>query len=108
MADAGIPLGNQTVLLKGVNDDPQVMRQLMHRLLAMLESAWNTTEPVQPMAHVSDGAKAEMHHDHEEMLAAFLARDVERLVTAAKAHHGRLRASLAELPRHTGLFVDSE
>ena len=30
----------------------------MHRLLAMLESAWNTTEPVQPMAHVSDGAKA--------------------------------------------------
>lgn len=34
MADAGIPLGNQTVLLKGVNDDPLVMRRLMQKLLA--------------------------------------------------------------------------
>ena len=49
-----------------------------------------------------------MHRDHEEMLSAFLARDVDRLVTAARAHHDRLRASLAALPRDTGLFVDSE
>jgi DNA-binding GntR family transcriptional regulator len=80
----------------------------MHRLLAMLESVWNTTEPVQPMAHVPDGAKAELHHDHEEMLAAFLARDVENLVATARAHHSRLRASLAALPLHTGLFVDTD
>src|ERR671919_1251850 len=33
LADAGIPLGCQTVLLKGVNDDPEVMKELMHRLL---------------------------------------------------------------------------
>jgi lysine 2,3-aminomutase len=33
LADAGIPLGNQTVLLKGVNDDPAVMKRLMQRLL---------------------------------------------------------------------------
>ncbi len=33
LADAGIPLGNQTVLLKGVNDDPEVMKLLMHKLL---------------------------------------------------------------------------
>jgi lysine 2,3-aminomutase len=33
LADAGIPLGSQTVLLKGVNDDPAVMKELMHRLL---------------------------------------------------------------------------
>lgn len=33
LADAGIPLGCQTVLLRGVNDDPEVMRQLMHGLL---------------------------------------------------------------------------
>jgi lysine 2,3-aminomutase len=33
LADAGIQLGNQTVLLKGVNDDPQVMRELMTGLL---------------------------------------------------------------------------
>ncbi len=35
LADAGIPLGAQTVLLKGVNDNVETMRQLMHRLLLM-------------------------------------------------------------------------
>ena len=35
LADAGIPLGNQTVLLKGVNDDPLVMRRLMQKLLSV-------------------------------------------------------------------------
>ena len=34
LADAGIPLGCQTVLLKGVNDDPAVMRRLMQKLLS--------------------------------------------------------------------------
>ncbi|HSW09386.1 MAG TPA: lysine 2,3-aminomutase [Bacillota bacterium] len=33
LADAGVPLGNQTVLLRGVNDCPHVMRRLMHGLL---------------------------------------------------------------------------
>lgn len=33
LADAGIPLGCQTVLLRGVNDDVQTMRQLMYALL---------------------------------------------------------------------------
>ena len=33
LANAGIPLGNQAVLLKGVNDDPQVMVELMKGLL---------------------------------------------------------------------------
>ncbi len=33
LADAGVPLGCQTVLLKGVNDDPAVMKELMQRLL---------------------------------------------------------------------------
>ena len=35
LADAGIPLGNQTVLLKGVNDDALVMRDLMRKLLTL-------------------------------------------------------------------------
>ncbi len=35
LADAGFPLGSQTVLLRGVNDDVMVMKQLMHRLLMM-------------------------------------------------------------------------
>ncbi len=34
MADAGIPLGNQTVLLAGVNDCWALMRKLMHKLTA--------------------------------------------------------------------------
>jgi lysine 2,3-aminomutase len=33
LADAGIPLGCQTVLLRGINDDPEIMRELMERLL---------------------------------------------------------------------------
>lgn len=33
LADAGIPLGNQTVLLKGINDCPHVMKKLMHLLV---------------------------------------------------------------------------
>ena len=35
LANAGIPLGNQTVLLRGVNDDPEVMKLLMQKLLAI-------------------------------------------------------------------------
>jgi lysine 2,3-aminomutase len=33
LSKAGVPLGCQTVLLKGVNDDPVVMKALMHALL---------------------------------------------------------------------------
>jgi lysine 2,3-aminomutase len=35
LADAGIPVGNQAVLMKGVNDDPDVMLELMRKLLMM-------------------------------------------------------------------------
>jgi len=33
LADAGIPLGNQSVLLRGVNDCPHIMRDLVHALV---------------------------------------------------------------------------
>jgi lysine 2,3-aminomutase len=33
LADAGVPLGNQTVLLSGVNDCPRIMKALMHKLV---------------------------------------------------------------------------
>ncbi len=33
LADAGIPLGNQSVLLAGVNDCPRIMRALVHKLV---------------------------------------------------------------------------
>lgn len=34
LANAGIPLGNQSVLLSGVNDCPRIMRSLVHKLVA--------------------------------------------------------------------------
>jgi len=33
LADAGIPLGNQSVLLRGINDCPHIMRDLVHELV---------------------------------------------------------------------------
>lgn len=33
LAEAGVPLGNQAVLLKGINDDPNIMKKLNHELL---------------------------------------------------------------------------
>ena len=35
LADAGVPLGNQTVLLRGVNDSVDMQRELIHGLLMM-------------------------------------------------------------------------
>ena len=33
LSDAGIPLGSQSVLLKGINDRPYIMKKLVHELL---------------------------------------------------------------------------
>ena len=33
LADAGIPLGNQSVLLRGINDSVQIMKDLVHQLV---------------------------------------------------------------------------
>jgi lysine 2,3-aminomutase len=33
LVDAGVPLGNQSVLLAGVNDNVETMRELVHKLL---------------------------------------------------------------------------
>ncbi len=35
LADAGIPVGNQAVLMKGVNDDAETIKDLMKKLLAI-------------------------------------------------------------------------
>lgn len=35
LADAGCPVGNQMVLMKGVNDDPATVKELMQKLLRM-------------------------------------------------------------------------
>lgn len=53
LADAGIPLGSQTVLLKGVNDKPYIMRKLMHDLLKIRVRPYYIyqCDPVRGTAH---------------------------------------------------------
>jgi DNA-binding GntR family transcriptional regulator len=69
----------------------------MPRLLHMLDIAWNVTEPVQTMMRVSPQEREEMASDHEEMLAAFQARDAGRLKAVAQTHHARLTACITRL-----------
>jgi len=77
----------------------------MHRLLHMLESAWNVTEPVQSMVHVGPTERAALHADHCELVRAFLAGDVERLLDTSERHSQRLNAVIATLPTDTGLLA---
>ncbi|MDT5337497.1 MAG: hypothetical protein QOD90_3002 [Mycobacterium sp.] len=77
----------------------------MLRLIHMLESAWNITEPVQVMVHVEHAQRARLHEDHADMLDAFLHRDVERLLASSAAHHRRLNEVVATLPADTGLIA---
>ncbi|MDO0974820.1 GntR family transcriptional regulator [Mycolicibacterium frederiksbergense] len=77
----------------------------MHRLLHMLEAAWNVTEPVQSMVHVSPADRADLHADHRAMLEAFLAGDVDTLLAISEQHAARLNAVIATLPRDTGLLA---
>jgi lysine 2,3-aminomutase len=53
LADAGIPMGGQTVLLKGVNDDPAVMKELNLGLLRMRCKPYylHQCDPIQGSAH---------------------------------------------------------
>lgn len=78
----------------------------MLRLIHMLESAWNITEPVQVMVHVEQSQRARLHEDHHDMLAAFLARDVDRLLASSAAHNRRLNDVVATLPADSGLVAD--
>jgi len=79
----------------------------MRRLLHMLTTAWNMTEPLQPMSHLDAAERELLHRDHAGMLAAFIARDTEALITVCAAHHHRLQAFIARLPQDTGLFSES-
>lgn len=53
LADAGIPTFSQTVLLKGVNDDPEVMKKLMQQLLLLRVRPYYIyqCDPVQGTSH---------------------------------------------------------
>ena len=53
LADAGIPLGSQTVLLKDINDTPQTMTELMHGLLKLRVKPYYLyqADPISGSAH---------------------------------------------------------
>jgi lysine 2,3-aminomutase len=53
LTDAGIPLGSQTVLLKGINDKPYIMKKLMHELLKVRVRPYYIyqCDPVKGTAH---------------------------------------------------------
>lgn len=68
----------------------------MQRLQAMLESAWNLTEPYQPMAQVSSAERRALHAEHARMLEAFVAGDAETLREQATAHHEHLRRTISD------------
>ncbi len=59
LADAGIPLGCQTVLLKGVNDHPEIMKQLMKKLLQIRVKPYYIHHPdlVKGTAHFRTSVK---------------------------------------------------
>lgn len=78
----------------------------MFRMLHMLEAAWNMTEPIQPMAHAGPRTGQILHHDHDLMLAAFLARDMTALIGATRDHNDHLSELIAGLPVGAGLFLD--
>jgi DNA-binding GntR family transcriptional regulator len=78
----------------------------MRRLLHMLSTAWNMTEPLQPMSHLDATERGLLHQDHAGMLAAFVARDADELIAVCAAHHRRLQVFIAQLPQDTGLFSD--
>ncbi|MGE2737038.1 GntR family transcriptional regulator [Mycolicibacterium vaccae] len=78
----------------------------MHRLLHMLEVAWNVTEPVQPMLHVTTADRIRLQADHDEMLKAFLASDSAALLDLARRHAVQLNDVIATLPADAGLLTD--
>ncbi|WP_430779941.1 GntR family transcriptional regulator [Actinoplanes sp. G11-F43] len=80
----------------------------MRRLLGMLESAWNMTEPLRPMSHLTGSDRELLHADHAGMLAAFLRRDADALAGVCAAHHGRLQGFISVLPRDIGLFAEDD
>ncbi len=77
----------------------------MPRLMHMIELVWNITEPLQPMAHIRQRDRNELHGEHRQMLDAFVARDRNRLLRITRAHLDELESTVSDLSA-TGLFDD--
>ncbi|WP_214406832.1 FCD domain-containing protein [Pseudonocardia lacus] len=66
----------------------------MARLQAMLESAWNLTEPYRPMSRLPLSEWETLHAEHDGMLRAFVAGDAADLVARAERHHAHLQRAV--------------
>lgn len=75
----------------------------MSRLMHMIELVWNITEPIQPMAHIRQRDRDELHAEHREMLDAFTARDRTRLLRITRQHLDELENTVSDLSA-TALF----
>ena len=69
----------------------------MLRLLALMESTWNITEPAQPMTLLPADVLHQLNADHDALLAPYRARDVEAAQSAAARHIENLLDALRAL-----------
>jgi DNA-binding GntR family transcriptional regulator len=76
----------------------------MQRLTHMYEAAWNMTEPARPMSRVDPGGRELFYDDHDRMLAAFVARDVEVLVHESEQHYEHLKTAIAAFREDPDVF----
>ncbi len=70
----------------------------MPRLLGVFARVWDLTEPYRPMEDLDADEAGRLHGDHERMLAAFTAGDVDELLDAAREHHDHLAAHVRARP----------
>ena len=77
----------------------------MQRLLRMYESAWNITEPARPMARIDDVGRTQFYDDHDRMVEAFVARDVDRLIAESTQHYAHLREAIAVFADDPDVFL---
>jgi DNA-binding GntR family transcriptional regulator len=80
----------------------------LHRLLHMYDSAWNMTEPARPMSRVDPVERGSFHDEHAAMVAAFVARDANALVTSARKHYAHLTAALMSFRLDGDVFKQEE
>ena len=58
------------------------------------------------MQTLIQSAAQDLRFKKQQAIAAFLDRDVDRLLTTSAAHHRRLNEVVATLPVDTGLVAD--
>ena len=63
LADSGVPLGSQTVLMKGINDRPAIMKKLFHELLKIRVRPYYIyqCDPVKGTAHFRTPVSTGIH-----------------------------------------------